>query len=310
MLVTPQKPTSPLERLPPEIRLKIYQAYLDSPIVEYEDCLDYDRRFCGYEGLMSASLLRDWKSDANEGSGFWSPFGVSITMCRSSKNDPDPVPWPGVLRWRCTALWHVGGPIGGEARDYMFNERMKFSLVDGLRFTETTHEFYEFYERVREREAKTLRKAFFDVTYFAQSERYDSLHHRHYPLFKIEIQDKCRTLRVLSLHELVPTEVSRCKTAVDFYFEIIYPGRKQDFDGDDIMAAICQLFEAAMALWRGVDLDDRERFACWGDDSTIFQVSSDVEPLPMKGCNVPKNQRVERPSTYRHVVTEVKLESA
>lgn len=297
---SPQLSSSPLERLPLELRLKIYQAYLDSPILEHQENLRHEDITRAHPNIAQYKFYRQ---DPNEGSGFWSPFGMTMTS-QWALNSSVIYEMRGLERRSPAALWHVGGMIAAEARDFMVNERMRFVFTNEGFMNQLKAKFRDWQKWAQAHTTQGVRKAYMDVEYCLEGTDSDhiSLHDSHHPLFKIEILDKGGTLRVTSLYQIAPKLVELTESAIKMTF--MHGGsagpRTARFGGRDIFHVIESLL-AVPALVKVKQLDD----------SFLWQIC--LEPRDVDGpagdnVNSVTRKDIRRPSTYRHVVAVLELD--
>lgn len=296
-LASPQSTSSPLERLPFELRLRIYQAYLDSPNLEHKEQL--------YQEKLKRERLASWHSwyGPNVSCGFWSPFGTATTTGGAPYGTS--ILWERSVGWASPALWHVGGPIAAEAKNYMFNERLKFNFTSLDLLEPTTRRFAKW---LRTSAVKAVRKTFVDVIYDIEMVDIHDLRDRHHPLFKVEIRDEGTALRVLSLYRINSDQVSVWQSYLHRAFGHLNLESKElrKYDGEDIMRVVQQLL-------RYMENHDPVVHAPFElDEPIIWQVCLGPEDIdePMKeGMKFNLSERLKRPSIYRHVVAELGLES-
>lgn len=208
---------SPLERLPPELRIKIYQFYLDSPIIEYQEQFHHDKVLQRKPCTTKAPLYR---KGAHEGTGFWSPFGSTMHVLHFSRHVQT---YPGVEMWSAPALWEVGGHVWREAQDYMLNERMRiaFTEIQTIQDLIRTHDAWK--GTLRAEVKRSVRKLYLDVNYYdpvlTLEPNHENLRCSRDPLFKVELLDEGRTLRVMSLYPPVEWQNEMIKRKLASLFE-------------------------------------------------------------------------------------------
>lgn len=322
MSLMPRQTTSPLERLPLELRLKIYQAYLDSPHLEYLDQRVHEwiqREHRKDINKLSITEAAYYRQDPNEGSGFWSPFG--ITACTDAEKRVRLMGFPDITPWAVPALWHVGGPIASEARDYMINERMRLVLTEpkALYILKVVLEDWFSNERREDvvdmwfRNDKltnlaAIKKLYIDVDYclseFIAPKQKRGLRDRRTPLFKIEIRDEGSKFRVSTLYKLAADQFWTTSWTVQ---KAIKEKLAQPihFDGTDIVKVVKALLPdiESKGQPRWFMDEDGDRQLAMGRYWEVDLAEGDLRKL-QKGETASVQDRLIRPATYEHVIVE------
>lgn len=305
MSLVRQQLTSPLERLPLELRLRIYQAYLLNPNREYKDRLRYEK----YARNNPTDPMQD--DDAN---GVYTPFGIG-TQNWMFKDDDD---WRAITRRSPPALWQVGGLIASEARDYMLNERLNFECTDVWKRKEIVGEFDDFQAWMHHREAGGIRKAHLDAGFYCRSIGSSSMESygvkTDFPLFKIETRDEGNSLTISSLYKLVDEQVAMLSQALGKAVGgcLGHP-RTERFSGRDILEVVGQLLHVEDEICnRFFDFDDDSLAddinssspswtVCLGADEVEKPIHGQHEKLP--------NERIVRKTKYSYEVIELRVQS-
>lgn len=342
-----------LNDLPPELILKIYQTYLDSPILEYHDRVrgqtDLSRLHDYLQARCNDSLARlgfgcrfEAKidiQDHNMGSGFWSPFLTQVDVTVPSAGYVPPLA-PSIVRQAAPAIWHIGGPFAARARQYIFGERMRTTFVESPRQprNQLISTFKQWREQLPLQDACSVRKMHVEFEYTATEllqpqeparpdppRVLDIRHHRH-PLFKIEVLDEGRCLRVSSLCKLTPEliELVQKRLRTCPMFEKTTIPFACDFRGEDLLDVVEALQDIEMtnrgpveySLLRSIRMTRRKTPIFW--QVTLGETHADeykkaiVEEDMGRGVkdvqlDRSKMEELDLATTHNHVVAEMRL---